>query len=839
VGRYGEDVPVICDLHIDSDPDMGSFCYAFVVDLRKGLRDADRLRVLETALSQSPTNIVITDIRGRIEYVNPAFTNITGYTARDVLGQNPRVLKSGVHDDEFYKELWSTISSGNVWRNRICNRKKDGTRFWENAVIAPVRDTHGEIRHYIAIKDDITELVALEDELQKNVTELELIMEHVEAGIIHVRNRRILKVNTSFAESFGMSASDLEGRQTKILYDSEEEWEAFGRKWYPVLLSGETAEFEHQFRGRWFHVLASAVDIDNTEELDTVWVFHDITKIKKMEDDLICARDRAEEASRAKGDFLANMSHEIRTPLNAIIGMSHLLMDTKLDEQQKNYLKTVINSSELLLGLINDILDFSKIEAGELLLEERPFNLDSLLEHVETTMSGFAREKMLLFTVTRAPDMPEAFTGDRMRIIQILVNLVNNAIKFTSKGGVVLSACMQGIEKDNIAVLKFEVEDSGVGIAEEDMHKLFQSFQQTDASVARRFGGTGLGLAICRKLVELMGGEIGVESEVGEGSRFFFTIRCGIYEGELEDEFGQTESAEPPEQACLDILLAEDNPANRQLARIVLEKAGHKVKTAENGMEAVSMLAKGDFDVILMDVQMPLVDGLRATEVIRAFENGRNPECQHMPAQMANQLSKKLAGGHVTIIAMTANAMSGDRQRCLEAGMDDYLTKPFNMDDLLRVLSRIKPATDGHGPFEAGGHKDGSASANNAGGEDVDNDDEGCRLAGVFAWLKESYSVSDEQAEMLVGAFRESATESLVVMKRTLVDNDLVALARAAHKIKGGLMQMGLDDIAEIARTIEESAKDGREMDYQAAVDELDAKIAPLLGNPDYLKAGE
>lgn len=839
VDHYGETVPVICDIHIlQSDHAQDPFCYAFVADLRKGLKDAERMRILEMAIEQNPASIVITDKNGRIEYVNPAFTANTGYSFKEAMGQNPRVLKSGCQSKEYYKNLWVTVSSGKVWKGRFCNRRKDGTLYWENAIIAPVRDEKGETDRYIAIKDDISELVRLENELADKIKTLEFIMAHAKVAIMHARNRRILNINAKFVELYGVSEEEIEGQDTRILYSSDEEWIEAGEQFYPVLMNGGVVEFEREFNGSWLHVTGSAVNPCPVENMDTIWVFHDITEIKKLETESIAARDRAESASRAKGDFLANMSHEIRTPLNAITGMSRLLMDTKLDEEQRNYLKTLVNSSDILLGIINDILDFSKIEAGEFLLETRPFNLDSLLDHIASTMSGLARDKMLFFTVTREQDMPTAFMGDRMRITQILVNLVNNAIKFTGKGKVSLYVQMERTEPENVAVLKFSVEDTGIGIPEESLHKLFSAFQQADASVTRRFGGTGLGLAICRRLVEMMGGEIGVRSVEGEGSTFYFTIRCKIYHGELIEELGNKATVEQKGSGgtSLNVLLAEDNPANIQLARIVLEKWGHHVKTAENGMEAMSMLSRHDFDVILMDVQMPLVDGLKATEVIRRIEADMDPGCQNMPTRLHGLLAGKFKGKHIPIVAMTANAMSGERQRCLDAGMDDYLTKPINIDDLFRALSGIAPSRTfkdtGSGPLKvmgAGEESQESSASLEKEEKTADMKKGHAEMKNIRIWLMESYGITTDQAESLLETFRKSASETLAVLKKNIAEEDMKGISQAAHKIKGSLMQVGLDESGKIALSIEEASKKGEEIDYVEAVNALEERIKPVL----------
>lgn len=835
----GATVPIIFDFHkLEENTVSVPFFYAFVVDLRKKIQNADKLRILETAVEQSANNIVITNRHGTIEYVNPSFTKLTGYSREEAIGQNPRVLKSGVHDDQHYKELWKTIASGNVWRGRLCNRRKNGSLYWENAVIAPIRNHKGKIEHYIAVKDDITERIRLEEELHHKMAELELIMQHTTVGIAHIKNMCFVKVNPAMALIAGMAEDELNGKQTKILFGSEREWIEFGEKSYPTLMKGLTINFDYEFLRKdgkkiWLHVNASTVKPDKLENMDTVWVFQDITEARKLAEKLHMAKDEAEKASRAKGDFLANMSHEIRTPLNAIIGMGRLLADTDLDEKQQKYMRTVIESSNLLLGIINDILDFSKIEAGELILERHYFNIEDILGNIKSTMSGLAHDKMLLLNIRRDPDMPLTYIGDKVRLTQIIVNLLNNAIKFTGKGEVSLSASVDSIA-DNNAILKFEVSDTGIGIAAEDMNKLFKEFQQTDSSIGRRFGGTGLGLAICKRIVKLMGGEIWVKSELGKGSTFTFTVCCEIFKGEIESKT-ITIHKKPQESLTeepLYILLVEDNMANRELATIVLEKAGHSVHSAENGLDALSLLSKKQFDVIFMDVQMPLLDGLTTTELIRSFENGIIPNDNRISTIMKKSLKGSLYGKKVPIIAMTANAMSGDKQRCIDAGMDDYITKPFNIEEIIRVLSNVNPVAElpdklvsksedvpEHNVFEQQDLKD------NEGYYEAKPHDEDS----LKNWLKKNFNITDEQTLFLLKAFKTTTRETLKNLKPHIAKKDLKGIAKTAHKLKGGLMQIGLDVLGDQAKLIEENAQKGNDIDFASEVEKLEKGINKII----------
>jgi len=408
--------------------------------------------------------------------------------------------------------------------------------------------------------------------------------------------------------------------------------------------------------------------------LGIISIARDITDFHNNQLALEKAKSEAESANIAKSMFLANMSHEIRTPMNGIIGMTDILHDTELTDEQKEFLRIIKLSGDNLLTIINDILDFSKIEAGRITLEEIPFNLNEIIDETKKLLEYQASQKNLYLKYSITPDVPLQVIGDPLRIKQVLINLTNNALKFTNEGGITIK--VELLEQKNETVkLLFKVIDTGIGISEEGKQKLFTAFTQTDTSTTRKFGGTGLGLTISKRLVELMNGEIGVESEPGQGSTFWFTITyktSGVAETETETDREQKKKP----TVKLRILLAEDNPINQRVALYNLTKLNHIVDIAENGKSAYEKFLKSHYDLILMDIQMPIMNGIEATRKIREWEKKNNQ-------------------GPIPIIAMTANAMKDEMDKLLKEEMDSYLTKPFKISELKKVLN-LAPKTKTH-----------------------------------------------------------------------------------------------------------------------------------------------
>ncbi len=752
--------------------------------------------------------VAITDVKGNIIFVNDKFTEISGYCREELLGKNHRLLNSGHHEIEFFKNLYQVIVTGNVWHGEICNRAKDGHIYWVDTTIVPFMGTDGKPKSYTSIRTDIS-------------------------------------------------------------------------------------------------------------------------NIKQAEVELIRAKESAEIATQQKSDFLANMSHEIRTPMNGIIGMTGLMLDTRLTQKQRSYVEATMSSADALLTIINDILDFSKIEAGKLELEEVPFNLQLLTEEIAELMAIKCREKNIEMLLHYKPGTEQRVVGDPGRVRQILLNLLSNAIKFTEYGHVLL--VVESIRSvDGYILFNVSVIDTGGGIAKDKLGNIFNKFDQEDSSTTRKFGGTGLGLSICRQLTHLMGGEVGVESEKGKGSVFNFTmkllvdksINCDqvgsdVYAGinnkkillvddndvarqiiaeqlsEMkarvseassaklalknldkaaldQDEFdiiiidhlmpemngddlgyellinkmhersakvlltsqpskgdvlrlkelgfdgyltkpthpselgkimtmvlnAKKESAstalitrhtlldstgerrEKPRFENAQVLLVEDNPVNVAVATALLEGYGCTVTPAGNGVEAVALVVEERrlFDLVFMDCQMPEMDGFEATKLI----------CEY-------QLNKKLE--HIPIVAFTANAMKSDEEKCLEAGMDDFISKPVNRKALETVLLNWLPDKLVMGVYRDDEPQDTLLESGTA---VLDLE--------TFNGLKKLFA---DRFEALIEQHTQSARENVALVAVAIEKSDIESLERAAHSLKGASAQFGAVGLMAVALEVEELAKQG------------------------------
>jgi len=515
--------------------------------------------------------------------------------------------------------------------------------------------------------------------------------------------------------------------------------------------------------------------------------------------------EEAEAANKSKSLFLANMSHEIRTPMNAILGMTYLAMREQSDAKRQHLLKTVHFSSENLLSIINDILDFSKMEAGQFQLNLVPFALDQLLDGILKTMNTPALEKQLTLECRLDDGLPAALIGDDVRLRQILINLTGNAIKFTHSGSVSLTAVPEQSAEAEMITVHFTVSDTGIGISEDKLSSIFDSFEQADASYSRRFGGTGLGLSICKQLVEMMQGSIWVESQVDVGSSFHFTVPLRV------DEQGAGRPSQAKQMAPtikgLKILIVDDNKINQDVARMMLEQ-DHHIQTASNGLEALRCLAAEaeTFDLVFMDVQMPELDGLSATKIIREFEAGREV-VQEMDVAIHRKLTEKLRGGHIRIVAMTAHAMEDDKQRCLAVGMDAYITKPLQHDTLEEVSRRVfksrqKAPSSQATEVEVSASTESTKSFSQPGPGDIREH------------LQVATALSPSQIERIANAAQQSILDNLALATESLEQNNFPSFSRAMHTLKGTLLQCGIDDWATEAQSLYDGINNHQKLNF-------------------------
>ena len=510
---------------------------------------------------------------------------------------------------------------------------------------------------------------------------------------------------------------------------------------------------------------------------------YDVTDLRRAQRDAEDARTQAVNASRIKSQFLANMSHEIRTPMHGVLGMLGLVLDTQVTPEQKEYLEGARSSAESLLGVINDILDISKIEAGKLTIETIPFSLRTTTQKAIAPLIARAESRGISTRLVIDPSVADGVMGDPVRFQQLLVNLLGNAVKFTEDG--VISIRMR-MDHKRPELVHVAVADTGIGIPPEKQATIFEPFQQADVSTTRHFGGTGLGLAICRELAMLMGGEIWVESEPGCGSTFHFTVHLPNAVDAVSD--GTTGDRAIPATVWkqhLSVLLVDDNAINALLARKLLEKSGCRVKHAENGVQAVEMSFDETYDFILMDIQMPMMDGYEATRRIRQRERGRR----------------------IPIYALTANAMKGDAEKCLEAGMDGHLMKPLERSALQGVIGRV-------------------ASGAGAGAKPSEARPSPRRMPVDMQALRDRCDNDRELLGQLAGAFRDGWRDSTGVIRKALQTGDAGAIDRAAHQMKGLFAYCSAGPAMHTAQAIMVAAKSSALGDIPALLTRLEEEAS-------------
>ncbi|MEN9382904.1 MAG: response:CheY-like [Pseudomonadota bacterium] len=614
-----------------------------------------------------------TDLAGNITFANEKFCQISGYSVEEVLGKNHRIIGSGQHDPAFFADMWQTIASGKVWRGEICNRNKAGGIYWVAATLVPSLGLDGKPARYTAIRTDITRRKLAEQSLVDAARRLELATRTAGIGLWEWDMRTgLMSCDQQMLDLYDLGSADFDG--TDRLFFQRLHPDDAGRVAAELRTMYERQEsVVTEFRLRLPDGLIRHVHMSAAPHRDAhgkverlVGVNMDLTELRSAEAAMRQAKEAAEAANRAKSEFLANMSHEIRTPMNGIIGMADLALDTELTAEQREYLQIVKSSSEALLTIINDILDFSKIEAGKLLIEHVPLHLGRLVSDTLRILGMRAHHKGLEVLADVPSDPPGRLLGDPGRIRQVLINLVGNAIKFTSAGEVAVQVeWSDAVAADGASAktLHMAVRDTGIGIAPYKQAMIFEAFSQEDASTTRHFGGTGLGLSISSRLVELMGGRIWLESTPGVGSTFHFTIQLGWEP--------KAEALSLPEHTPLAgkrMLVVDDNATNRTIYSRLLEKWGVHADAVVGGSEALEALAARPYDAVILDCHMPEMDGFTVAERLNAA-----PPTSGIPP----------------LVMLSSAALGGDAQRCQALGFAAYYSKPIASEDLQEALQSV------------------------------------------------------------------------------------------------------------------------------------------------------
>ena len=801
--------------------------------------------LLEAVIENVPVRIFWKDRELNYLGCNPAFARDAGKdNPSEMIGKDDYQM-GWAHEAELYRaDDLKVIESGIPKINfEEPQTTPDGKEIWLRTSKVPLRNRDNEVIGVLGIYDDITDTKHMHEELVRHRDHLEqLVAERsVDLAEAKLKYQRLLDdmgdefmafsytpegvttyVSNSIETIFGFTREAVLGRRwTELIQWVPEDLEVAIQRIDDLILGKvEDSRTEIRFlhrdgRMRTIYTTTHVIRDDAGKPIALDGMMQDISERKRVEVELNNAKTAAETASLAKSAFLANMSHEIRTPMNAIIGMSHLALKTDLNTKQRNYIEKVHCSAEGLLGIINDILDFSKIESGKLELEERDFRLEDVINSVNQLIVLKSEEKLIELRLDIDPAVPTVLHGDQLRLRQILTNLAGNAVKFTPEGGkILIGVAVEEDEKETV-LLHISVKDSGIGITKEQQAKLFQSFSQVDSTITRQYGGTGLGLAIAKRLTEIMGGKIWVESIPQVGSTFHFTIRTKKQRGQPSPRHQYLYDLETATRTAIDklqgtkILLVEDNELNQELALELLTSNGIQVETASNGREAITLLDRIGFDGVLMDCQMPVMDGYTATRKIR--EQARFKD--------------------LPILAMTANTMSGDREKALAAGMNDHIAKPINLDEMFNTMACWV------GPKQAAASGGMSKAVM---GEPLATEIPVARSSTADA-LPPLPGI-DIHAGLSIASGKMRLYRKLLIMARNNYrdfehqfraaqqDQDPEAATRLAHSLKGVAGSIGAPGVQQAALALEMACKEGD--------DEMEAKLATLVAKLETVVQG-
>lgn len=634
---------------------------------------AESQKAYKSLVEQAGDVIFNLDAYGVFTYINPVAERVLGIPVDAILGQHFGDMVLPEYRQQVVKFYTDMVMNGETnsyleFPTMAANREI----VWLGQQVDISYHADGRLEKVTAVARDITEIRRVQERIRKSEEKYRGLIENMELGLMEIDHEgKIARAYEWFCDMTGYQESELIGKDPLAVFVRPEDV-PFMQQQEANRSKGQAGIYELQIRkknGEWIWVLISGAPIydENGRVVGSMGIHYDITKRKNLEAELRLAKDEAERARQAEKEFLAQMSHEIRTPLNAVIGMANLLSTTELNEEQSSYVQDVKYAADVLHGLISDVLDLSKIEAGKLELSESLVNIHESVAMMSRTLEYRAKEKGNKLTFHVDQNVPHSLLADRNIINQILLNLVGNSIKFTKNGNIHIQLKAERLEGDHCE-LHFEVSDTGIGIAPDKIDSVFEKFKQAEGrQTHKEYGGTGLGLPICKQLIELHGGQISLESELGKGSRFIFSIFCKVSH-EIAPSLQREGDEKPIDISSLHFLIAEDTYLNQKYVKGLLHRWGASWVLTENGHEAVLASQKERFDVILMDMQMPEMDGYEATRAIRADANNPN---QNSP-----------------IIALTASALIDEKQKALDAGMNDHLTKPFTPDQMTSMLQR-------------------------------------------------------------------------------------------------------------------------------------------------------